>query len=53
MDFFEKWFGISPDNGNGSLEVLYVGVIAVILGIVAYRYWVYRRNRHQPAAKGD
>jgi hypothetical protein len=24
MDFVERWFGISPDNGNGSFEFLCV-----------------------------
>jgi hypothetical protein len=24
MDFIEQWFGVSPDGGDGSLEVLYI-----------------------------
>jgi hypothetical protein len=24
MDFIERWFGLSPDGGDGSLEALYL-----------------------------
>jgi hypothetical protein len=37
MDFFEKWFGISPDGGDGSLEALWIGVIVVAVTAVALR----------------
>ena len=30
MDFIEQWFGISPDGGDGSLEALWIGAIAVV-----------------------
>ena len=33
MDFIERWFGLSPDGGDGSTEVLYLGVAVVILAI--------------------
>ena len=34
MDFIEQWFGISPDGGDGSLEVLWiVGIVVVITAI--------------------
>jgi hypothetical protein len=29
MDFIEHWFGVSPDQGDGSLEVLWVAAIVV------------------------
>jgi hypothetical protein len=36
MDFFERIFGVSPDGGDGSLEmlalILVLGVISVFLG---------------------
>jgi hypothetical protein len=32
MDFIERWFGVSPDGGNGALEALCVA--AAILGIL-------------------
>ena len=31
MDFIERWFGISPDGGDGSLEALYLLAIVVVL----------------------
>jgi hypothetical protein len=38
MDFIEKWFGISPDGGDGSLEVLYViALLAVIAAVICRR----------------
>lgn len=37
MDFFEQWFGISPDGGTGSLELLYLAVIVAIILIVVFR----------------
>ena len=43
MDFIEKLFGLSPDNGDGSTEILWLAVLAAILaiGIVVVR----RRNQ--------
>jgi hypothetical protein len=32
MDFIERWFGISPDGGDGSTEFLYIVAIAVLVG---------------------
>jgi hypothetical protein len=29
MDFIERCFGVVPDGGDGSLELLYVGVAAI------------------------
>jgi hypothetical protein len=46
MDWIERWFGISPDNGDGSLEALYLVAVAVaaVLLFVAFnaraRRWV-------------
>jgi hypothetical protein len=34
MDFIERWFGISPDGGDGSLEALYLLAIVVVLAVV-------------------
>lgn len=34
MDFIERWFGFSPDGGDGSTELLYIIVIAVVLALV-------------------
>jgi hypothetical protein len=44
MDFIEKWFGISPDGGDGSLEALYLmtflGVIAIVICRRPLRRWL-------------
>lgn len=37
MDFIETLFGVSPDGGDGSLEMLWVGAILVALLVVAFR----------------
>jgi hypothetical protein len=42
MDFFERWLGIAPDGGDGSLEALYLIVIAIALAAILFR----RRLRH-------
>ena len=34
MDFIERWFHISPDGGNGTLEVLYVGAFILLIIVV-------------------
>lgn len=37
MDFFEAWFGISPDGGDGSLEMLWLAAIAVAVVAIVFR----------------
>ncbi|HXT38361.1 MAG TPA: hypothetical protein VN837_22515 [Chloroflexota bacterium] len=37
MDFIERWFHVSPDGGNGSLEVLYVVAILAVIAMVLCR----------------
>ena len=37
MDFFEQWFGISPDGGDGSLEALWIGCIVLAVLAVGFR----------------
>jgi hypothetical protein len=45
MDFIEQWLGISPDGGNGTLEVACVA--AALVGILALvgRHWMARVRR--------
>jgi hypothetical protein len=45
MDFIEQIFGVSPDGGNGSLELLYVLSIAAAIALVSYR--LYRRGANR------
>jgi len=48
MDFIEKLFGIAPDGGDGSLEVLWVAAIATTIVAVAFRRrlgaWLSQRS---------
>jgi hypothetical protein len=37
MDFIERWFGLSPDGGDGSTEALYLGAAIVILAVILAR----------------
>jgi len=39
MDFIESLFGVSPDGGDGSLEMLWIGAL-VIAGVAI----VFRRR---------
>ena len=43
MDFIESWFGLSPDNGDGSLEALWVGALVVAVLVVAFRHRIAAR----------
>lgn len=36
MDFIEQWFGVSPDGGDGSLEVLWI--VAIVVAVVAFAF---------------
>ena len=42
MDFIERMFGISPDGGSGSTELMIIAVFVLIAVLVAGR-WVSRR----------
>jgi hypothetical protein len=37
MDFIERWLGFSPDGGDGSTEMLYIVVAAVVLALLVSR----------------
>ena len=37
MDFIEQWFGISPDGGDGSLELLWFAAIVVAVLALFFR----------------
>jgi hypothetical protein len=46
MDFIERMFGISPDGGDGSTELMIISVV-VLLAIMAA--WRWRSKRSQDA----
>ena len=43
MDFIEKLFGLSPDNGDGSTEFLWLAALTAVVVAVLY----YRLRRQQ------
>ena len=43
MDFIEQLFGLSPDNGDGSTEILWLVVLAI--PIAAFMYFRIQRRR--------
>jgi len=46
MDFIERLFGIAPDNGDGSTEILWLVVLALAIGTFVY----FRRQRAKRAS---
>jgi LPXTG-motif cell wall-anchored protein len=48
MDFFERYLGLFPDEGNGSTEMLYLLAAALILVAVIGLLW--RRRNSRPVA---
>jgi hypothetical protein len=45
MDWIERLFGISPDGGDGSTEMLYLVAVAAIVGLILGRSFLARRAR--------
>lgn len=43
MDFIERLFGVSPDGGDGSLEFLWLGAIALAVLVVVFRRRIVAR----------
>lgn len=43
MDFIERLFGVSPDGGDGSTELIYLAAFAIIVAALAYAR--HRRGR--------
>jgi len=33
MDWIEQWFGLAPDNGDGSVELLIMFTVAVVVAV--------------------
>jgi preprotein translocase subunit YajC len=43
MDFIERLFGLAPDNGDGSTEILWLVVLAVVIASFVY-FRIQRRK---------
>jgi len=50
MDFIERWFGVSPDGGKGSLEMM-LGILVLMVAIAGLRF--LRRNRARLQIEAD
>lgn len=46
MDFIERWFGVSPDGGDGSTELLILLSVVVILSLLIGRRYIGRFGNH-------
>jgi hypothetical protein len=51
MDFIERMFGVSPDGGNGSLELLLV--LSIAAAILCYGLYRRRANRRMRSCIED
>ena len=38
MDFIERHLGFSPDDGDGSMEVLLITVLFILMSLVGFRW---------------
>jgi hypothetical protein len=45
MDFVERVFGLAPDGGNGSLELLYAVSIASATTLILFLLWQGNTSR--------
>jgi hypothetical protein len=43
MDFIERTFGLSPDGGDGSIELLWIAV-ALAIAAMGLAHWKLRRK---------
>ncbi|MER8976704.1 hypothetical protein [Mesorhizobium sp. M0800] len=43
MDFIERIFGVAPDGGDGTTELLYVASALAVAAILVGRGWLRRR----------
>jgi hypothetical protein len=44
LDFIERWFDVSPDNGNGHLEYSVIWALIILLVIGAAIVWRERAH---------
>jgi hypothetical protein len=53
MDFIERMFGVSPDGGNGSLELLFILSVAAAIAVLCYRLYRRRASRRMRSCIED
>jgi hypothetical protein len=44
MDFIERLFGISPDGGDGSTELIYIAALILIVAVITWRHIARRAS---------
>jgi hypothetical protein len=42
MNFIERMFGISPDGGDGSTELMIISVLVLLAIMAVWRWWSKR-----------
>ena len=50
VDFIERLFGFAPDNGDGSIEILWLVVLALLIVTITY-FRVQKRRARQNTIK--
>jgi hypothetical protein len=40
--FIEQWFQLSPDNGNGAMEVAYVVTVALLAVVISSQRYIIK-----------
>ena len=45
MDFLERFFGFSPDGGDGTIEVLIIIALLLVVAAISTSMWL---SRHRP-----
>jgi hypothetical protein len=50
VDFIERLFGFAPDNGDGSIEILWLVVLALLIATITY-FRVQKRRALQNTDK--
>jgi len=51
VDFIERLFGFAPDNGDGSTEILWLVVLALLIATVTYFRFQKRKARQNPPSR--
>jgi hypothetical protein len=53
MDFIERWLGVSPDGGNGAMEVLLIVLLAAGVVVLIGSGKALKFARRKMASRGD
>ncbi len=53
MEFFESWFDLSPDGGDGSLEVAFLVITGVLGAGTVLSGWLWNHSRGKERASVD